>query len=572
MKLLKTVAQSALIILWGTQLFNCDSWYINYLMIFIAALFCFVANAKNENAIKKSLNKKNKITVAIFTLVFTGIITFSNIKMWDLKNLVILTLGGLSTFYNIFVYTVFNIKTFQWKEDENTANNSKKIFFVCLLILLLVRMLVLILCMWPGFISGDSVDQINQMLTGNYSDHHPVYHTQFMHFFINIGMSLFGGDINMGVAVFSIAQIIMTSAIMAFTVSTMAKMKAPKWLIITTIAFYALTPYHIMYSFTLWKNIAFSYSVLMFVLFIVRYFKNLGSETINIFGIGITGLLICLFQSNGFFIFVLLTAMFALIWRLKYKKVLVTLVIALFTGFFMKNVVLGWFNINPPDTIEALSIPTQQISRVIADGKELSDDEKALLGEVVDIDKIPDEYNNHISDPIKHLVRAKGNQEVLKEKKFEFIKLWATLGFKHPGTYIKAYIDQTEGYYNSGGYGVILWIYNVSPNNLGIKRTLNSEGFLNALDNYFNLFKEIEILKPLVSLGLFTWLYIFFLFIAIIKRDKLGIFISLPALFVVMSLMIATPTYAEFRYVYVSFLVLPLVACTVLRRKKGKND
>lgn len=572
MKLLKTVAQAALIVLWGTQLFNCDSWYINYLMIFIAALFCFVSNVKNENAIKKSLNKKNKIIIAIFTLVFSGIIAFSNIKMWDLKNLAILVLGGLSTFYNIFVYIVSNIKSFQWKEDENIARNSKKVFFICFLILILVRMLVLTLCMWPGFISGDSVDQINQMLTGNYNDHHPVYHTQFMHFFIWLGMSIFGGDINMGVAVFSIAQIIMTSAIMAFTVSTMAKMKAPKWLVIATIAFYALTPYHIMYSFTLWKNIAFSYSVLMFILFIIRYFKKLGSETINIVGIGITGLLICLFQSNGFFIFVLLTVMFALIWRLKHKKVLATLFIALVAGFFMKNIVLGWFNINPPDTIEALSVPTQQISRVIADGKELSDDEKALLGEVVDIDKIPDEYNSHISDPIKHLVRAKGNQKVLKEKKIEFIKLWASLGFKHPGSYIKAYLDQTKGYYNSGGYGVILWIYNVSPNDLGIERTLNGEGFLSALDKYFNLFKEIEILKPLVSLGLFTWLYIFLLFIAIIKRDKLGIFISLPALFVVMSLMIATPTYAEFRYVYVSFLVLPLVACAVFRHEKGKND
>ena len=68
-----------------------------------------------------------------------------------------------------------------------------------------------------------------------------------------------------------------------------------------------------------------------------------------------------------------------------------------------------------PDTIEALSIPAQHIARVITDGGELTQEQEELLSKVVDLERVPKEYDSTISDPIKTLVREKGNQDYIKE-------------------------------------------------------------------------------------------------------------------------------------------------------------
>lgn len=48
----------------------------------------------------------------------------------------------------------------------------------------------------------------------------------------------------------------------------------------------------------------------------------------------------------------------------------------------------------------------------------------ALLEQIVDVSAVSETYSPWISDPMKSLVRSKGNQQYIVDNKFAFIKLY----------------------------------------------------------------------------------------------------------------------------------------------------
>ena len=67
-----------------------------------------------------------------------------------------------------------------------------------------------------------------------------------------------------------------------------------------------------------------------------------------------------------------------------------------------------------------------------------------MLEKVIDVDQIPEKYIPYIADPIRRLVREKGNQHVLVENKLDYFKLYVSLGRKYPFDYLTAWIVKLE--------------------------------------------------------------------------------------------------------------------------------
>ena len=146
------------------------------------------------------------------------------------------------------------------------------------------------------------------------------------------------------------------------------------------------------------------------------------------------------------------------------------MVTALLIGFILKRPVLQVLGVVQPDSLESLSIPMQQISRVVVENKDsLSKEEKELINSVADLDRIAEEYNPIIHDPIKALVRFEGDKDAITNNKINYIKLYLALGIKYPSAYLRAWVDQTKGYWN-GGYSYWKWSDEVSTNEYGIER------------------------------------------------------------------------------------------------------
>lgn len=80
-----------------------------------------------------------------------------------------------------------------------------------------------------------------------------------------------------------------------------------------------------------------------------------------------------------------------------------------------------------------------------------------------------------------------------------------------------------------------------------------------------------ERLQLFLSIGFFTWLAVIALFIAICRKDKAGIMVSVPIFANILSLLIATPVFSEFRYAYSTFCIMPVLFAIVLRKSK-KNE
>ena len=334
--------------------------------------------------------------------------------------------------------------------------------------------------------------------------------------------------------------------------------------IIASMAFFVFMPYHIIYAVTIWKDIIFGCFVLLFVIFIYRCLYDLGNKNLNYGMLATASMIICLFRSNSLFVFVIITLAFVLFWKFKYKRILVILVSAVVLSFIMKHSVLEWFEVAQPDLIESLSIPAQQIARVVAERCILTDWETEMLSKIIDIDQIPSAYLDYISDPIKQLVREKGNQQLLADNAKDYMKLYLSLGLKHPTVYLRAWIDETRGYWNAG-YEYWRWGVGVSDNNLGIVRTIRSIVLARCFEEYLWLFTDVQGLRLFLSIGLFIWIDIVLLMVALLRKDKVGAFVSLPIIIIVESLLVATPVFSEFRYIYAAFCALPMVIVIVLR-------
>lgn len=237
---------------------------------------------------------------------------------------------------------------------------------------------------------------------------------------------------------------------------------------------------------------------------------------------------------------------------------------AILVSFIMKHGILSDLGVSQPDTIESLSIPAQQIARVIVENNDFTDEERELLDQIIDVSAVPENYKSFISNPIKNLVRDKGNQQFLEENKIAYLKMYLSIGARNPIVYLKAWIDETKGYWNAG-YSYWIWGNDVGENDLGINRVVHMEKVNNIFDGYLWIFSEIAALQIFLCIGFWIWIDIIMLFVALIRKDKVGVFLTLPLIMIVLSLLVATPVYSEFRYVYSVFCTLPLICVIVLR-------
>ena len=581
------VIRLIMILFWGFQLLSGDAYYVNYSLLLMITAVCIFKNRETGEMLPGSKHGKyTDVIIHVFAIMFSCMVAFANYKLWTFAVLpedygyrfkwcyhhfmrIMLLVGGFLAFKNIFITVVRNIKCFVWNKRNNIVN-YKIAFAGCLGLLVATRLIVLFCCQYPGELTPDSISQMRQLLTGSYSNHHPFYHTMVIKFCVMTGMHLFH-DINAAVATYSFFQIILTSLCFAFAVSTMARMEAPRWMVIASVLFFVLMPYHITYAITMWKDVMFGCFMLLLGTSVFRCMYRVGNKVLNYIVLAVSGIGTCLFRSNGFFVFVILTLAFIVLWKTKNKRLLLVFISVIIISFVMKHAVLAHLEVTQPDTIESLSVPVQQIARVVKEGCDLDEWQYDLLNKVIDVEKIPEIYSPYVSDPIKNLVRQKENQDLLAEQKMNYVKLYFSLGIKYPMVFLRAWIDQTRGYWNAG-YEYWRWSTVIYENDLGIGRTTNNISVDLMFREYLWLFTDFQILRLFLSIGLFVWIDIFMLMIALLRKDKVGVFISLPILAVVASLLVATPVYSEFRYIYAAFCILPMVIVIALRPIGGNRE
>lgn len=416
---------------------------------------------------------------------------------------------------------------------------------------------------YPGIMTPDSINQFEQVLgLIPYSNHHPWMHTLLIKLLYSIG-SLFTENMVVALSFYTFFQM----CVMAFTVSylirTLRLFRTRPLICFFITLFYALVPYHAVFSVTLWKDILFAASLLLFSCSLLRLTREDKKTTILIFVL--SGIMLCLFRSNGWYGFLLCLPFLIWYFMKKSRRMLPALAVILFTAAIVKYPVMNSFHVIQPDFIESLSIPTQQIAAVICNDRPLTSEQMNLIEQVIDTTYIKDLYNPTYADNMKELVRA-GNQEYLTTHKWDYFKLWFTLGVTYPADYLKAYISQTYGYWYPDSFYLVAEAEGVSGTGLGVSHTplIGGPLVIKAKEISIKLGSMVPIYSLLWSMGVAFWILIFCIGNAFVRKEKEKLVFYLPSIALYLTVMIATPVATEFRYVYFMVFALPFYLMTAL--------
>lgn len=445
------------------------------------------------------------------------------------------------------------------------ANFFRNRTALCTFLCCLLCWLPYYLYQYPGIMTPDSINQLEQILgVIPWSNHHPWVHTLVFGFFYHIGYALTGNMVA-AVSVYTFFQMCLLAGSIAYFISTLRSHKIRPFVLLLIIAFYALIPYHAVFSVTIWKDIPFAAAVLFFSCAILRLSVQNRMCAGNLLTLMISGVMICLFRSNGWYAFLLALPFLLFGFRRKAKTVYPPLLAALLLAAVVKYPVMNAFEVQQPDFIESVSIPMQQITAVICNDRYLTEEERALIEEVVDLTYIHELYNPTFADNIKELVRA-GNQDYLVTHKNEFLKLWIDLGLRYPGDYLTAYVNQTYGYWYPDSFYLVAEAEGVSATDLGVSHTplIGGPLVIKAKEIAIKLGSMVPIYGTLWSMGVACWVLFFSISVTVIRRDYHKLICYLPGIALLLSVLAATPVATEFRYVYFLVLCLPFYLITAI--------
>lgn len=545
-----------------------------YLFCVILALVSSIFDHEISEIVEKTLyDETNPRLLTIPAILLSTMVTIAN---WSLYRgldesvnafyFVTVLISGIYIFYRaiqglyaLYVSTVFNLPLY-------TKRQMMSVFGLVFCFCFAIDIIFLFLVANPGIVTNDSLAQINNILTGEYSNHHPVFNTMVIKLFIDIAFML-GMNINVGILFFCIFQSLFMSLIYAYCVETMCEMRMNKAVLTVVTIFYAIVPYNFVYSVTLTKDTMFAGFALILVISLFRIRERLGGKIISMILLFVSSVGFILFRTNGYYAYIALLVILLFV-KINRKKETVCIALSAFAiAVILRGPVLDSLNVVQPDTAESLSIPLQQIGRYVKDGGTLSDSERAYFNTIMDVDRIPDEYEDWISDPMKNLVRDAGGNSVIEADKAKFIKTWLSLGLKSPVLYMDAWVDMTRAYYNSSYSNGSIYYVGVIENDLGIGTNVKSEALKNVIVKCDSIMQG----KAITGMGLCLWILVILISFSLMNHDC-GFIENAVFVAIVLTLLIATPVGNSFRYAYPVFVGLPFVLVDIVYLRSKCNN
>lgn len=564
--------QALFLFAWLTNLIDTDSYYTVYVLCALLGGFCLYDNYQKQPQVSRG----TKTGILLLSAVFALAVVTANYPLFqpyseriNLFNMACTLPGGFFLAYHV-LFCAVNRLPLSLGSDGPERKHPVRFFFLCYGSIAAVFLLYLFFVGYPGYLSTDSFTSLNQIQSGEYLNNNPFWYTMFIKVFVGLGEALFG-EINAAVACYSTAQILILSACFAYCLVTLYQSRIPAWCIVAAWGIYTLLPYNITYSITMWKDILFSASALLIAASLYRLLKDIGrSRMLNyvVFVIGSVGF--CLMRTNGWYAYLVTAVVMLFTSARSRKKLLWIMAVILVLCWVLINPVQAALGVGQTDFVETMSVPLQQIARVVAQGCQLEEQDRAFLEEIFWLDRVAELYSPEIVDPIKFETIRTGGKEFLKENLGEFIKVWLRIGAQYPGEYLEAWVELTKGFWNGGYY---FWIYLAwsYPELSGIGGFAMDNPVKDLFEALFRYMEKPVIMQPFCSIGLHAWMVVACLFACAAKKRK-EFLLTLPVLVLLAGLWVGTPVYAEYRYAYPMFTTYPLILCATIFSGAAKTD
>ena len=494
---------------------------------------------------------------------------------------------AVAMFVYLLLFFIISCSEYSNKFDIPLLNSlfRKKYFSLVLFFSYFSVCLIAFVAYFPGCFSYDMPNQTAQVVgLFGFDRHHPPLHTFIWGCCVYIAQY-----INLkAVSVYGFFQMLVLASTLAY-VTIFIRDRFSFLVTFLTIIFFLLNPVIHIFSIIPTKDSLFGCCFLLTFTHLVEivesptdYFSNKFKVLVGMSLI----LLCCLLRNNAVYAVTLLTP-FIFLFLAKFRRILlIYLLIPLLSYFTISGPIMNNLSIGSGNEKEMLSIPMQQIARVVyLHGSELSSSYKEKINIFIPYELIEKRYNYRFADPIKDVFST----EAFKANGIEFLKLWLDLFLKYPFSYIDAFLDLHIPYWYLGASAVDKyskcwyietgvykqeWLWSKLSveqlNTLDFERKPVSQWLLKKYEKVAS-FEALDrpILRVLFSLALPFWLIFFALSLLCLKKQREAVFVLLFPLLLWITF-IAGPV-SNCRYIFPLILSYPIFFALLINSNKIVN-
>ena len=498
---------------------------------------------------KKIFNLDN-ILSALLSMYLTFIIVFSfriNSYVYYLCPLLFL----FFLFSSKKMFSFLEKKSLRTQTKENQNISLKELILYALLIFSTISLAIIFY--FPSNTSPDIVFQFNQAITNKYSDWHPVFHTLI---FYKIPTLFYKGYISC-----TIFQGLFVGLILLYFAKFCRKyFLTCKQTIFVLLLFLANPSFFSMVT-TPWKDIPFSYCVMLGTMFLIEIFITKGKwldSTKNKILFILMSFGVVFFRHNGIVSFLLMIILLTIFYKNKRKFLIIFTIIFLIARSIITGPIYNHFKVAPNGGYgEMLGVPLNQISYIYNTGGKVNKKELKVIKRIAPLEDFKKYFLKSNFNAIKW--SGNYNDKYVSKHYKDVLKAWYSMAIKNPIKAVESYIYVTNPIWKIDGN--INFIYSYGKN-----RTTSI--LINYNSIVCNSFLKIFVVD--VGNGL---LFILISLMLMIKKFKTNYKAYIPYVLAISNVLVIMLliTGGEVRFVYSSILAsYPLVIYSLKKYPKER--
>lgn len=487
----------------------------------------------------------------------------------------------MSSILSIIICKIIDNIHFEFKELKCKIN-SKNRFFIFFL-LGFISYIPALLAYYPSIWSYDITTQIDQIMNSGYTRYHPLLHTFLIDVCIQLGDRLFN-SYTFGALIYSLIQMTILSMSIAYAINYIINnFKINRITLLALMVFYLLMPFNAIMAISTTKDTIFAaLTIILFVktFDILYYKKNSIKQYIEYL---IIIILWFSFRNNAYFAFLAFAVISVFILWSKKLKIIFLCTIIICTNLIFNACLDKAFDADTISSAEVIAVPGSQIAMAA-----IRSPDKIIDSQWYDIEIIFGDnyryYNPYLFDTIKTRI----NFQASEMKKL--LVLWATILPNCLTDYIDSFMLLNSGswyildkshtrVYIDKYFDLELTTGNLVDRHQGYLQTdnakvldINFQHYLNGAYDYYegicslNRGHNNPITAVFLSPGIYLWIVILCLFVAIYKKDKN---LSIPLILLILywfTTLLGPCTL--FRYMYPVIICTPICLCLSFSKRR----
>lgn len=374
-------------------------------------------------------------------LDLNGSVPFTNLSMW----IAVLVLAVIAAVLVRYFWELLETRSLLREKVGTVGQRSSIRSWLITAAVILLCYIPVLLAVWPGFFVYDAQDELLQVITRNFSTHHPLLHVLLMGGIVQLGYKV-TDSYNTGIALYTFFQMTLLAGIFAWCVGKMKDRGVGKCGRVLLTLYFGLCPVLVMFSLCSAKDGLFTGMLLIMVLLIqelCREPEKFLKSRLSMIILAGTSLGMMLLRHNGFYAF-LVFAPFLIVYLKKGRKKITLYLFIIVLLYGLINSAMAWvFHADSSENQEILTVPIMQMTRVYTYEKDrLSEEEKEVLYQY-----LSEEALGYYVPKVSDRVKIHFNNEVFSENKAAFFALWAKWGLRYPFTYLNAWFLTSYGYW-----------------------------------------------------------------------------------------------------------------------------